>query len=184
MAIPVVVTGLAIGLAVAFYQENQRKGKPVPTEGAEGAAGGQHKSAATGDTMATDETGSVVAVKETDAGPMVIDAEDDIEGQSPAGWTGVGQTVQETAQGMFKPETPVSDMSRASPIIRNAAERIGMAWAKKPAGTTVQKPMPAHGGKGTGIRPIPIASMSTKGMSKMQASKNLGIWAGQNRLVR
>lgn len=183
MAIPVVVTGLAIGLAVAFYQENQRKGKPVPTEGAEGAAGGQHKSKATGDTMATDETGSVVAVKETDAGPMVIDAEDDIEGQSPGGWTGVGQAIQETAQGMIKPATPVSDPSRASPIIRNAAERIAGSF-RKPAGTTVQKPMPAHGGKGTGIRPIPIASMSTKGMSKMQASKNLGIWAGQNRLVR
>jgi hypothetical protein len=182
MAIPVVVTGLAIGLAVAFYQENKRMGKPVPTEGAEGAAGGQKPSSATGDTMAIDDTGAAVAVKETDAGPMVVDSEEEVEGQGP-GWTGVGGAIGAGVGGVMTSPV-VASPARESPIITNAARQIGQAFGRKPAATTTQKPMPAHGGKGTGIRPIPIASIATKGMSKMQASKVLGVWAGQNRLVR
>jgi hypothetical protein len=183
MPIPVVLTGAAIGLAVAFYMESKNGKKPVPAEGAEGAAGGQHASSATGDTMAIDETGSAVAVRETDAGPMVENPETNIDAPG-SGWTGARDAIAAGVGGVMT--TPVvASPARESPVVAAATERIGgiAAGWRKPA-TTVQKPMPMHGGKGTGARPIPITSMPTRGMSRLQASKVLGVWAGQNRLVR
>lgn len=180
MPLPIVITGAAIGLGVAFYLEHRNKTGDAPASGAEGLAGGERASAATGTVMATNDAGQPVQLEQTDAGAMPVTSEEraiDPPASIPPTVGGVinSTTVQPSGWNASQSVTRLND-SLAKAIAENNRKMSDPTYAKKA--------LEAKTGTKVGGRVyIPITRMPTKGMSRLQASRALDYWAGTTRGV-
>jgi hypothetical protein len=182
MPLPVVITGAAIGLAVAFYTENKRKAETgVPGAGAEGLVGGERDGV--GGTMSMTSNGQPISFNQTDAGPMPSESEEDM-GDKPlpeqvplnpaaaetirsagasvgAAIAGVGSSATEASVKVPPASSPGA--SAGSAIGSNLAQRLA-APAPKPA-------------------PTPVLQIGLRGLSKNAASSRIQTVNAKTRML-